>query len=725
MHFLRLVLFFAAQLLTITATFANDIVLNGALDVPVWDIRISSDEKIAAFIYRNGFLEIFERGSGKAVTRAHLPGVYSRMPAQFSFSPDLDILAYCTESGFPVIFRFPFTSNRIPPMSAEAAGCRSAAISADGSRLYVLAERQLKVFSAARMKLQHTHDLLTANQNPVDAVFCVGDKIFLSDADGNLFTLDEATSAMKLFMKHGSLFSPKGHRATIAWLIATPAGDHYLSADSKGYSLVWNPEGKVIDYVSAFVPFISAAASASGFGSCEKVNLDFRDYRKLLTCMSDRGTFAGSGAGARRAYGDAILSMVFTNGRLAVTVLHEQTIKLFAMDASGNFTLKPVDTFLSDTQFVAAAKNGELGVIKNDNYYVFDAAARKVRTDPVTVSGYTSGSPNDLRFWNSTGIFVIDPETASSRRIASLQNADFMPGEKVSANHRTSAYVRKQGSNRMSLLLRKLDAAGDSREIFTAPEIQDFAFRKDMILVGNGNAELVVLDQDGKSRGEKWSLTNANPHYPVRLYTCPQGNRTVAIENNLATVYDPDGKVRATKVLHAAEVSGVFFSPDCSAMVTSGNDSMVKLWKLPSLEPAGALLFSAGGWAFASTDGYYEGEGGALDKIHFRVNRDAVSLADFDESLRRKGLLRNSLRNIGSSRASAAAPVLAGKIFSMKESGIVFSGERLNMGQKIFVIISGKKHYGRVTFPMHTSARIEFDDKSVEAQIKAGTPVYR
>jgi hypothetical protein len=150
------------------------------------------------------------------------------------------------------------------------------------------------------------------------------------------------------------------------------------------------------------------------------------------------------------------------------------------------------------------------------------------------------------------------------------------------------------------------------------------------------------------------------------------------------------------------------------------------------------IITEKDGWVAAASDGRYDGEGKARQLLHYTANGEIVMLADFDKSFHTRGLVTEIIsgkaaldkKNIISAEIkkeikTEIAKSLAGKIHSVSSGTLSVAGRGFYMGEKLFVIVSGKAIHLKVTFPMLTSARVMALKTGEVRLLRPGMPVFR
>ncbi len=156
---------------------------------------------------------------------------------------------------------------------------------------------------------------------------------------------------------------------------------------------------------------------------------------------------------------------------------------------------------------------------------------------------------------------------------------------------------------------------------------------------------------------------------------------------------------------------------------------------------ANLMMRDRDNWIVVSSEGYFEGTQSMIDALVWRVGEERIPLANFDRGkFYRKGLLghvlgleakkpKTAARKAASEEINAGERLI-GKVRKIDPSGeiIVASGKKpLVMGEKVFVILEGKKVTLEVTYPMMTVAkcRASGSQKASARKIRTGMPVFK
>ncbi len=192
-------------------------------------------------------------------------------------------------------------------------------------------------------------------------------------------------------------------------------------------------------------------------------------------------------------------------------------------------------------------------------------------------------------------------------------------------------------------------------------------------------------------------------------------------------------------IIEAADENGnieeIKFDTTGKFIVTRTQNGVYRIRTTNNLQTQAVLAFlPPDSWAVASADGRYDGQGDALGLLHYVVSNEAVAISDFDKSFHAPGLLKEVLTGVKTvnpdTSAKPAVKVdvsksMVGKIHSLQNGEVLISGRKLNMGERVYVIVAGKKIYLRVTFPMHTGAKSRLANAGEAALLGKGMPVFR
>jgi len=182
------------------------------------------------------------------------------------------------------------------------------------------------------------------------------------------------------------------------------------------------------------------------------------------------------------------------------------------------------------------------------------------------------------------------------------------------------------------------------------------------------------------------------------------------------------------------QIADLKFTQSGNLIVTKSNHGIFQFRKTSDLTPVATLIRQSNdSWAVAAADGRYDGQGEALTMLHYAVNNEIVSLADFDKSFFTPGLLQDVLSekpspvkpNTPAVPKMQIAKTLVGKIHSIQGAEIMLAGNKLNLGEKVFAIVGGKKVFLKVTFTMHTGAKSKMSNASEANLLTKGMPVFR
>ncbi len=163
---------------------------------------------------------------------------------------------------------------------------------------------------------------------------------------------------------------------------------------------------------------------------------------------------------------------------------------------------------------------------------------------------------------------------------------------------------------------------------------------------------------------------------------------------------------------------------------------MVRFFDLKTCKLLGQFILLDGkNWMVVTPDGRYDGTDEALRMLFWQTGEEQVPLKNFDASFHKKGLLADILRGRADKETDTVkvdiAGQLIGKVREIKGREIIVStgksAGKINMGDKLFVVIDGKKVTLEAVFPMMTITRcvLRGHGDKYTGRITRGTPVFR
>ena len=155
----------------------------------------------------------------------------------------------------------------------------------------------------------------------------------------------------------------------------------------------------------------------------------------------------------------------------------------------------------------------------------------------------------------------------------------------------------------------------------------------------------------------------------------------------------------------------------------------------------GAAGILADGYVVAASDGRYESGRDGLQYMHWVSGTDVVPLDTLDRTFQRKGLFAALMSNAPDivepakkETKEADKPVnvsrqLVGKIESVQGANIVVrssrAGELIAAGDRLFILVDGKKLMLEAVFPMMTVAKCRALNASQSREFRKGMPVFK
>ncbi len=233
---------------------------------------------------------------------------------------------------------------------------------------------------------------------------------------------------------------------------------------------------------------------------------------------------------------------------------------------------------------------------------------------------------------------------------------------------------------------------------------------------------------------------------PVAVYYAT--NSRIAVlsgwDDQLFEIYD----IKTNKVLCSAEIPSTDktnFKQYSISADAEGNKIFVhscyfiQLFDMKTAKHLANLIFTdKKNWILVTDSGKYDGTTDAVKQLAWKVGKEEIPLINFGPSFYVKGLLGSLL---GYSRADVeekATPVesqdnqidmkkqLIGKVHKVGPNEIIISiglsKKSLAIGEKLFVLIDGKKTILEVTYPMMASAKCKI--KQGDKNVTEGLPVF-
>lgn len=234
--------------------------------------------------------------------------------------------------------------------------------------------------------------------------------------------------------------------------------------------------------------------------------------------------------------------------------------------------------------------------------------------------------------------------------------------------------------------------------------------------------------------------------WPIAAYYTT--NSRVAVlskwDNQLLEIFD----IKTNKVLCSAEIpstDGTNFKQYSMSADEKGEKLFVhscyfiQLFDMKTAKHLANLIFTdKKNWILVTDSGKYDGTTDAVKQLAWKVGKEEIPLINFGPSFYVKGLLGSLL---GYSRADVAekeTPVesqdnqldmkkqLIGKVHKVGPNDVIISiglsKKSLAIGDKLFVLINGKKTILEVTYPMMASAKCKI--KQGDKNVTEGLPVF-
>jgi len=191
----------------------------------------------------------------------------------------------------------------------------------------------------------------------------------------------------------------------------------------------------------------------------------------------------------------------------------------------------------------------------------------------------------------------------------------------------------------------------------------------------------------------------------------------------------------------------LFSYPGTSAVTTPGdvivsiNNDVIQFHNSFTGEPLGAAGILKESFVVAARDGRYEAGADGMNYMHWVAGTEVIPLDSLDVKYKTKELFISLMNNTGfisdsetSSKKETSDEVdvskhLIGKISAVQGNEIIVSSSRaadlIRMGDKLFVMVNGRKVTLIVTFPMMTVAKCKSANVSEIKKINKGMPVFK
>ncbi|MCU0847451.1 MAG: hypothetical protein MUD12_06145 [Spirochaetes bacterium] len=179
-----------------------------------------------------------------------------------------------------------------------------------------------------------------------------------------------------------------------------------------------------------------------------------------------------------------------------------------------------------------------------------------------------------------------------------------------------------------------------------------------------------------------------------------------------------------------------FSSDSANDILVKHNGRLVAFYEFRTGKHLGSIMLCGRDkWFAVSSSGEYDGTEDMFDSFYWNLENESVPVNKFDRSFRNKNLLAQ-LFGLRKDRATEASRIdlagqLAGRVREVKGSEIIVSSgraaETMMMGDKIFIIIDGKKAVLEVKFPMQTIAKCVLSGAGAafQGKITPGMPVFK
>lgn len=185
-----------------------------------------------------------------------------------------------------------------------------------------------------------------------------------------------------------------------------------------------------------------------------------------------------------------------------------------------------------------------------------------------------------------------------------------------------------------------------------------------------------------------------------------------------------------------------------SPVFTSNNTLVIRLNNTISMldmktgKTIGNAVFFKDNFVIAAADGRYEAAGEGSGYLHWVSGLEVIPLDRLDKSYQRKGLLASLFEGTASDLNSNShaekkdsgssvdiSKQLIGRVGALSGNDIFVNSSRaaelIRMGDKLFLIVNGKKIYIQAVFPMMTTVRCKALKQLQIKEIKKGMPVFR
>ncbi len=193
------------------------------------------------------------------------------------------------------------------------------------------------------------------------------------------------------------------------------------------------------------------------------------------------------------------------------------------------------------------------------------------------------------------------------------------------------------------------------------------------------------------------------------------------------------------KVLFSYSGSSAVTTP--RDVIVSINTDVIQFHNSLTGEPIGAAGILKESFVVAARDGRYEAGADGMNYMHWVTGTEIIPLDSLDEKYKTKELFISLMDNTGFIPDSAVpseketadkvdvSKHLIGKVSSVQGNEIIVSSSRaadlIRMGDRLFVMVNGKKVTLIVTFPMMTVAKCKSSNMSEIKKISKGMPVFK
>ncbi|HNX57594.1 MAG TPA: hypothetical protein PKK43_00740, partial [Spirochaetota bacterium] len=165
----------------------------------------------------------------------------------------------------------------------------------------------------------------------------------------------------------------------------------------------------------------------------------------------------------------------------------------------------------------------------------------------------------------------------------------------------------------------------------------------------------------------------------------------------------------------------------------------IQLFDMKTAKHLANLIFTdKKNWVLVTDSGKYDGTTDAVNQLAWKVGKEEIPLINFGPSFYVKGLLGSLLGYSPAEVAEKETPVdaqnnqldmkkqLIGKVHKVGPNDVIISiglsKKSLAIGEKLFVLIDGKKTVLEVTYPMMASAKCKI--KQGNKNVTEGLPVF-